>query len=1179
MSVRADALLARAKALPQEKQDEIWKRLADERGKRDPVRFADASDGLMALALLEPKVLEAPTEWKSDDWKFVYGYVFADLVKRPEKDDACALYAGLLSRMPEMAGHDIESYLTEIEEVAGEPMAGALEAELANPKFPNRIAVFDFVAKFRPGVDPALSGVPTEVAALFAELDPILHESKQWKQDVIDKLRPRGTALLSALRKALELAPQRRTHDDNSKYWAKLACGLVLARIELDARLPLSPEGRAALVEDLNGWVENPEHDEDLLRALDEAERAALIREALAKEKQHGSRLSLMVAHLAPATLPDVLEALDPMVLGKYDDYRKRRAIQALVAFGKPAAAELARRLVERSTLAAEIVANALVDVATPEIAPQLVEMLGHSAKSVRLPAIAALTRLGPAAKEALEAGARSKKKAAREAAAEILAKLAPSSSAPSPVDALLERAEALDPAKKKALLDALAYDHKPANAAALLAEGDNGLLAMAVAKDWFKNGASDYKVRGEYMKLFGWEAKKAPEPACGLLARAIGELPKISPYWVREIIAHVRQVGEGAAPSLAALLKGPAFPLRPPFFELYLQLAREPDRAVVLAGLSDDSKEVRTLASEQVAKLGVAVAPQVVPLLASKAGDVRMTAATLLTTLATPEAQQALTAALAKEKKAEVAAAMERALRACGGASAAPAIDPAAGGEDGAVAALARERKAKLPKWLEPEKLPKLLFKSGKALEGEALAGFLSRLMNEGPDAEDATARAVRPLLDDASANAFSVAIKDLWAAGKADAKNKWAIYQQAVLVEEARLNEVGPRLEEMVSGGHHHLAGWYVDVMLRHGLASASAPSAGLSWVWHWARSAETRSLRENANAALATAAQKKGVTAAQLGAQVNLYIADDVADAAIPGFGMEKPIELEFGTRKFRVRVGGDLRLEVVDAEGKATRKLPAKVDPNDAPALAGAAQEHYKQLTKSFESAAEAQAQRLERAMVSGRRWTSPAFLKLFVQHPWMRHLGDKVLWCAAPGTGTGERALFRLAEGSAVACDYGAVALPEKAQVQVVHPMELSEKEAADWSKHFADAEIVQPFKQLGRPVREKKGELDVSGQVKPAVLAGRIRGLGWKFGAPQDAGNIFDSSRAFPGRGQRVCISHGCINVSDNSWNTDPIGVESVSFSDLAGNEVKVEAVDPIVFSEVAEDLRRLLAP
>ena len=182
-------------------------------------------------------------------------------------------------------------------------------------------------------------------------------------------------------------------------------------------------------------------------------------------------------------------------------------------------------------------------------------------------------------------------------------------------------------------------------------------------------------------------------------------------------------------------------------------------------------------------------------------------------------------------------------------------------------------------------------------------------------------------------------------------------------------------------------------------------------------------------------------------------------------------------DFGPRQFRFALGPEMKPMVRDEAGKLKDDLP-KPDAKDDAARAAAAVEAWKQLKKQVREVAKVQAERLEQAMVTGRRWT-PGRLRVAAGPP---PADDQ------PGP---PRALGRLRRAGQAGLDLprhrgarlrrrergapiGWTAWPRSG---VVHPLHLTDEQRSAWGEIFGDYEIIPPFPQLGRAVhRLEPGE-------------------------------------------------------------------------------------------------------
>ena len=200
-------------------------------------------------------------------------------------------------------------------------------------------------------------------------------------------------------------------------------------------------------------------------------------------------------------------------------------------------------------------------------------------------------------------------------------------------------------------------------------------------------------------------------------------------------------------------------------------------------------------------------------------------------------------------------------------------------------------------------------------------------------------------------------------------------------------------------------------------------------------------------------------------------------DLEDRIVPDCDLDERggRDFEFGPRQFRFALGGDMKPMVRDETGKLRDDLPKPGVKDDA-AKAAAAVEAWKQLKKQVREVAKVQAERLERAMVAGRRWTPADFESLLVRHPLMINLVRLVVWGGFDEKGR-LISSFRVTEERDYAdVDEATYRLDGLAAVGIVHPMHLTDAQRSAWGEILGDYEIIPPFPQLGRTVHRLEPE-------------------------------------------------------------------------------------------------------
>ncbi len=176
--------------------------------------------------------------------------------------------------------------------------------------------------------------------------------------------------------------------------------------------------------------------------------------------------------------------------------------------------------------------------------------------------------------------------------------------------------------------------------------------------------------------------------------------------------------------------------------------------------------------------------------------------------------------------------------------------------------------------------------------------------------------------------------------------------------------------------------------------------------------------------------------------------------------------------------------------------------------------------------------------------------------------------------------TGAGRSFRVAEdGTFADVRDDTFPLPEDAVVGVAHSVHLGE-DVAPWAEVFADYGILQPFRQLGRPVhRFTEAELSsgvLDGYRGVRVDAGRLLGLTkgeWERGTPMDAGIENGITRSLPGGGS-IAITLDPGLVVGMPHESGPQHLREVG---LVGAGRTFAELSPVTASELLAELATLV--
>lgn len=215
-------------------------------------------------------------------------------------------------------------------------------------------------------------------------------------------------------------------------------------------------------------------------------------------------------------------------------------------------------------------------------------------------------------------------------------------------------------------------------------------------------------------------------------------------------------------------------------------------------------------------------------------------------------------------------------------------------------------------------------------------------------------------------------------------------------------------------------------------------------------------------------------------------------------------------------------------------------------------------------KVVKTTAKAFLKRLEQRMVESITFTLHDFIEDVLQHPIAHRAAANVLFAANT---RGKPLLFTVVGDALEDVTGTTVAAPTTAEISVVHPIELSTKQLADWKKRLPE----QPFAQLARPVEHlatvkalQRHLHDLRGRTTtPRKLFG-LEGLGWKRG-PTPGGRFNELARELHGVTATLSFAPGVDLVAGMS-----------NDQRLEGASITSKKPQPLAFSEIARELATL---
>ncbi len=396
----------------------------------------------------------------------------------------------------------------------------------------------------------------------------------------------------------------------------------------------------------------------------------------------------------------------------------------------------------------------------------------------------------------------------------------------------------------------------------------------------------------------------------------------------------------------------------------------------------------------------------------------------------------------------------------------------------------------AELPAFFDPAKLSRPLLRDGTPLPDEAVRA-LGEMLRFSPLANPYVGLAqVREACDAASLDAFALELFAAWREAGEDVRETWAFETCGKVGGERSARAVAERIRGWARGAEPPRYGWSSDerrmVMFAGGDRGFALARTGCAVLAALGGELAATHLGDLARGAVQAWLRREAASA--------LGIPDagphDDVEAPVPDVGLDADgsATLAWSDRSYRVHVDETLAPVLVDATGERISAFPRARKGEDAKAHA-AAKERFGAIVKDAKIVARYQTALLERMMCSGRTFRAQAFRERFLGHPFLRHLGRRVVWIA-------RETPFRIAEDGTFADVKDARWELGDGDVGVVHPLALTAADLAAWKRIFADYEILQAFPQLLRETHvvpaSAIGEHELASIVGAATARGRI---------------------------------------------------------------------------------------
>ena len=306
---------------------------------------------------------------------------------------------------------------------------------------------------------------------------------------------------------------------------------------------------------------------------------------------------------------------------------------------------------------------------------------------------------------------------------------------------------------------------------------------------------------------------------------------------------------------------------------------------------------------------------------------------------------------------------------------------------------------------------------------------------------------------------------------------------------------------------------------------------------------------------------------------------WSAEELADRTVPtaGFDGDGLLRLSYGQREFIGRLTPDFKIRVTGPDGRSRAGLPAPRAGEDAEVVR-AAKKRLSAARKEAKEVLTLQSERLYEAMCASRTWPAAEWRELLAGHPLVGRLVTRLIWTAAPPEG-GPLTFRPTEDGELIGADDAVVEFEPQAVVALAHRARLTDEEAAAWRQHLADYAVEPLFDQLSATVprieKNQKVLTDLQGHMTDSfTLRGAALKRGYKRGEPMVAGFFDTYVKDFAALGLTAVLGFTGACLPEEKI---PCATTSLSFT-RRGCPVPLDRVPPVLLAECRADYEALAA-
>ena len=223
--------------------------------------------------------------------------------------------------------------------------------------------------------------------------------------------------------------------------------------------------------------------------------------------------------------------------------------------------------------------------------------------------------------------------------------------------------------------------------------------------------------------------------------------------------------------------------------------------------------------------------------------------------------------------------------------------------------------------------------------------------------------------------------------------------------------------------------------------------------------ARRYRTASIQEKARYLVESIAERSG------------WSTEELADRTISTAGLDDNglLILDYGERTFTASLDNQFKWQLTNAEGKKIKALP-EASKNENPELVKEVKKQFSNSKKELNQLLTMQISRFYEAMCVQHQWRVEDWQQYLQSHPIMGRFIQRLVWLELDSNGQIVNSFRPTEDGNLITNQDEEISLDQHHFITVAHSVLLTSEDIAQWQAHLKDYKVISWFDQFSHPL-------------------------------------------------------------------------------------------------------------